>query len=104
MLFILRKGLTTVKLRRRVFFLPRSSILKVLAILQNGEYRKAEGKQVCAHGLHEYGGVLGRGEQGTTGHYRALQGVKIETLAGQSGAVFGRTEKWVLALPAGLFY
>ena len=45
-----------------------------------------------------------RALQGTTGHYRALQGVKIETLAGQSGAVFGRTEKWVLALPAGLFY
>ena len=107
MLFILIKGLTTVKLRRRVFFLPRSSILKVLAILQNGEYRKAEGKQVCAHGLHEYGGYWAEGSralQGTTGHYRALQGVKIETLTGQSRAVFGRTEKWVLALPAGLFY
>ena len=76
MLFILRKGLTTGKLRRRVFFLPRSSILKVLAILQNGEYRKAEGKQVCTHGLHEYGGYWAEGSshyralQGTTGHYR----------------------------------
>ena len=48
MLFMEIKGL---KGRlRRVFCLPRSSILKVLAILQNGEYRKAEGKQVCAHG------------------------------------------------------
>ena len=59
------------------------------------------------HGLHEYGGYWAEGSralQGTTGHYRALQGVKIETLTGQSRAVFGRTEKWVLALPAGLFY
>ena len=55
----------------------------------------------CVHtGCMSMGGTGQRG----AGHYRALQGVKIETLAGQSRAVFGRTEKWVLALPAGLFY
>ena len=98
MLFILIKGLKG-KLRR-VFCLPRSSILKVLAILQNGEYRKAEGKQVCTHGLHGYEGYWAEGSS----HYRGLQGVKIETLTGQSRAVFRRTGKWLLALPAELFY
>ena len=58
----------------------------------------------CVHmGCMSMGGTGQRGAA-TTGHYRALQGVKIETLTGQSRAVFGRTEKWVLALPAGLFY
>ena len=81
-LFIEMKGLKG-KLRR-VFCLPRSSILKVLAILQNGEYRGGKETSKCAHTgcMGMYVCMYGqRGAATTAG------GVKIETLTRQLRAV-----------------